>query len=74
MWATPQTADGNAVSWNYGLGIGTYRGGTVQQRYVTSGGLDGALSADTRRGAGSDALLVLLTNTAAASTRILRST
>ena len=71
LWATPQTADGSAASWAYGIGVGTYRGSAVQQRYVAIRGLDAAASADTARGAGSDALLVLHTQSAGASTRDL---
>jgi len=71
LWATPQTADGSVASYRYGIGLGTYRGAAVQQRYVCIRGLDGAGSADTARGAGSGALLVIQTSSAGASSRDL---
>ena len=71
LWATPQAADGNAVHWDYGMGFGTYRGAAVQQRWVVARGLDAAGLADTARGAGQDALLVLLTDSAASAVRNL---
>jgi hypothetical protein len=69
LWAVPLAADGTAASWAYGLGFGTYRGSVVQQRFVTMRGLDAAASADTARGAGNDAVLVIQTQSAGVATR-----
>lgn len=71
LWAVPLAADGTAASYALGVGFGTYRGGAVQQRFVTMRGLDAATSADNARGAGSNALLVIQTQSAGAATRDL---
>ncbi len=71
LWAVPIAADGTAASWALGTGFGTYRGSTVQQRYATMRSLDAQASADNARGAGNDALLVLQTQSAGASSRDL---
>lgn len=68
LWATPQTADGSAASWAYGIGMGTYRGSVVQQRYSTMRGLDAAATADNACGQNVGALLVLLTQGAGLAT------
>lgn len=71
LWATPQTADGSAANCAYGVGFGTYRGAVVQERYSSMRALDAAANADTAAGSGSDALLMLMTQSAGAGTRDL---
>jgi hypothetical protein len=71
LWGTPQTADGSAASYAFGLGFGTYRGSVVQQAYNAIRGLDGATSADTASGTNTDALFVLHTQSAGSAARDL---
>lgn len=71
LWATPLTADGTVAHYSFGVGFGTYRGSVVQQRYVCIRGLDAAATADVARGANSDALLCLLTDSAGSAARNL---
>lgn len=71
LWATPQTADGSAANYAFSIGFGTYRSSTVSQLYTTIRGLDGATAADLARGGGTDAIIVLLTQSAGSATRDL---
>lgn len=74
VWANAVAADGSVADWAYGIGFGTYRGATVQQRFTAMRGMDAQTSADNARGQGSNALLVLQTNSAGAATRDLEIT
>lgn len=71
LYAVPLTADGTAASYALGMGFGTYRGGSVQERYVAMRGLDAQGTSDTGRGSNTDALLVLQTQSAGSAGRDL---
>jgi hypothetical protein len=61
LWGTPQTADGNTDATNgaFSMGVGTYRGSTVQQGYCSFFGLDAAGAADYASGINTTRLLKL---------------
>jgi hypothetical protein len=54
------TMDTNATNWSMGLGMATYRGSSVQQRYWTGFQLDAALAMDVAQRAGDEACIGLL--------------
>lgn len=71
-FATARAADGIAAHPSIGWGVGTYRGGTVEQRYTALHMVDTAASMDSAKDSGNDALLVLLADTANTTSRGLK--